>query len=106
MSGFYDEALNHLRICVEQRPANAKLRTGLAGIYCKLGQADLALESLNQAIRLEPMDSREHHSLLAVQECALPVRGLQGPVGFIAATAGRPPTVMAIGLACLTPYSS
>jgi tetratricopeptide (TPR) repeat protein len=67
-SGHYAEAVKAYEELVKQNPDDGALRASLGGALGALGRLDEALQQLNRAIELEPLNAESYHNLAVIYE--------------------------------------
>jgi predicted AlkP superfamily phosphohydrolase/phosphomutase/Tfp pilus assembly protein PilF len=66
--GRFAEAAEAYRRLVADKPEDAALRASLAGALGKLGRFDEALEQIEVAIRLDPLNAQSYHNRAVIHE--------------------------------------
>lgn len=66
--GRYEEAVREYAVLVEQNPKDSGLRASYAGALGALGRYDAALEQLDAAIALEPVNVEAYHNRAVIHE--------------------------------------
>jgi tetratricopeptide (TPR) repeat protein len=66
--GRFAEAAEAYRKLVAEKPDDAGFRASLAGALGKLGQFDEALEQIEAAIRLDPLNAQSYHNRAVIHE--------------------------------------
>ncbi len=67
-AGRYAEAVEAYRDLIEEDPGDGALRASLAGALGALGRYDEALEQLDAAIRLQPLNPEAYHNRAVIHE--------------------------------------
>jgi tetratricopeptide (TPR) repeat protein len=67
-AGRYEEAAREYAALVEQSPNDSALRASYAGALGALGQYDAAIEQLDKAIALEPVNVEAYHNRAVIHE--------------------------------------